>query len=61
MFWLLVVRMKIITLLLVVLISGCAFHRTMDVDITGKNIRSPYGNGDADIHYKANTTFYFLQ
>lgn len=44
-----------IVILLSLLINGCAFNRNMDVHITGKNIKSVYANGDADIHYKSHT------
>lgn len=48
--------MKIIfCLLLATTLSGCAVYRITDVHITGKNIKSVYACGDADIIYKATT------
>ncbi len=40
-----------------IILSGCGFYRTMDVTITGKDIKSPYGNGDGDIKYHSQWGF----
>lgn len=49
--------LKYVCFLVLLVICGCAFSRTMTVHITGNNIRSPYGSGDADISYNSTTSF----
>lgn len=42
-------------MLISLMLSGCAFYRVTEIHINGKNIKSAYANGDADILYKACT------
>ena len=46
--------------LYMIFLPGCAFSRQMDVHINGDSIRSPYGSGNADITYKSQTQWKFL-
>lgn len=41
-------------------IIGCAITRTSHVTIQGNNIKTPYGTGDVNTEYNANTTWSFL-
>ena len=46
---------KYVLVLLLILITGCAFYRTMDLSVSGGNVRSVYGSGDLNFHYQSNT------
>lgn len=49
--------MKYLLLSSFIFLSGCGFYRQMDVTITGKDIKSPYGSGDGNIVYHSNWGF----
>ena len=46
-----------ITLLGLMILAGCAFARSSSYSVEGKNLKTPYGKGDARIHVVANTEF----
>jgi len=51
---------KYILILLTAFLIGCTMSRSMEVKVTGNNVRTIYGSGDAGIEYKTNTTTGFL-
>lgn len=51
--------MRYFVLLLTLTIIGCSVTRSMDVKISGDNVKSPYASGDLNLEYKANTTYGF--
>lgn len=44
-------------LILLIFLSGCSFHRTTDITVEGEKLKTPYGMGDVNTHYKSETTF----
>lgn len=52
--------MRYIILILAVVICGCCFTRITEIRTSAYNIESVYGNGNANIEYKSNTEWRFL-
>lgn len=53
-------EMRYILLILAVFICGCCFTRSTEIRTSAYNIESVYGNGNANIEYKSNTEWRFL-
>lgn len=51
--------MKYISVLLFFALCGCAITRQTHIHLEGNNIKTPYGTGDVNSEYDANTTYSF--
>jgi len=52
--------MKYIVAIASFVVCGCCFSRITEVRTSAYNIESVYGNGNANIEYKSNTEWRFL-
>lgn len=49
-------KLNYLILILAILLLGCTVKRSMDISVSGNDLVTPYGAGDAGFHYKSNTT-----
>lgn len=49
-------KLNYLILIFAILLLGCTVKRSMDISVSGNDIITPYGAGDAGFHYKSNTT-----